>query len=66
MLLRSFWKNEDGAYAILAGLMMPVLLSAAILATEVGMWAMRHQQMQGATEAAALAGVIRKATGGTS
>lgn len=59
----NFWRNDDGAFAIIAALVMPVLLSAAILATEVGLWATRHQQMQGATDAAALAGVMSMTTG---
>jgi Flp pilus assembly protein TadG len=58
--MSNFWTDERGAYAIMAALLMPVLVGAGVLATEVGSWAFRHEQMQGATDAAAIAGVIAK------
>lgn len=62
-LARNFATNEDGGYAIMAGLLLPVLIGTAALASDVGFWAFRHQDMQGAADAAALAGVVRQKSG---
>ncbi len=58
--MKKFWRDDDGTFAVIAGLLLPVLIAGAVLATEVGNWAYRHEQMQGAADAAALSAVISK------
>ncbi len=65
LALDKFKRDERGAFAIIAAISMPVAVSAAVLGTEVGLYAFRHQAMQGAADAAALSGVISAATGTT-
>jgi Flp pilus assembly protein TadG len=65
LALDTFRRDERGAFAIIAALSMPVAISAVVLGTEVGLYAFRHQTMQGAADAAALSGVISAATGTT-
>src|SRR6476620_7417956 len=65
LALDTFKRDERGAFAIIAAISMPVAVSAVVLGTEVGLYAFRHQAMQGAADAAALSGVISGATGTT-
>lgn len=65
LALDIFRRNESGAFAIIAGLGLPVAISATVLGAEVGLYAFRHQTMQGVADAAALSGVISGATGTT-
>jgi Flp pilus assembly protein TadG len=58
-----FFQNDRGGVAIAAGLLMPVLVGAGALATDVGLFAFKHEQMQGAADAAALAAVIAQTNG---
>ncbi len=52
--LRAFWRDRSGNYAIVGALMSPVLIGAAGLATEGGLWYNTHQTLQGAADSAAL------------
>lgn len=65
LALRKFIRDERGAFAAIAAISMPVAISAAVLGTEVGLYAFRHQSMQGAADAAAISGVVSGATGAT-
>jgi Flp pilus assembly protein TadG len=49
-----FCKDRGGNYAILTALMSPVLIGAAGLGTEGGLWIYIHQTLQGAADSAAL------------
>lgn len=49
-----FCKDRGGNYAILTALMSPVLIGAAGLGTEGGLWIYVHQTLQGAADSAAL------------
>src|SRR5689334_21182320 len=49
-----FGKDRRGNYAILTALLSPVLIGAAGLGTEGGLWIYVHQSLQGAAESAAL------------
>lgn len=53
-ILRTFLQNQSGNYAIIAALVSPVLIGAAGLATEGGLWYNTHQTLQGAADSAAL------------
>lgn len=61
--IEQFRRDDRGAFAAVAALSLPVALSAAVLGGEVGLYAFRHESMQGAADAAALSGVISKTTG---
>jgi Flp pilus assembly protein TadG len=52
--LRAFLHDTSGNYAIIGALMSPVLIGAAGLATEGGLWYNTHQTLQGAADSAAL------------
>src|SRR5258705_8945589 len=52
--LRAFLRDTSGNYAILSALLSPVLIGAAGLATEGGLWYHSHQTLQGAADSAAL------------
>src|SRR6478609_5820638 len=52
--LRAFGRDTSGNYAILGALLSPVLIGAAGLATEGGLWYNKHQTLQGAADSAAL------------
>jgi len=49
-----FGKDRRGNYAILTALLSPVLIGAAGLGTEGGLWIYVHQTLQGAADSAAL------------
>src|SRR5258707_8399985 len=53
-ILRAFLQNQSGNYAIIAALASPILIGAAGLATEGGLWYNTHQTLQGAADSAAL------------
>jgi len=53
--LRRFLHNEDGASAVVVGLMLPALIGAMGLAAEVSYWQLHHRAMQNASDAAAIA-----------
>ncbi len=56
-------KSERGGIAAISALSLPIILSAAVLGTEGGAWALQHQTMQGAADTAALSGIVAKSTG---
>jgi Flp pilus assembly protein TadG len=49
-----FAGDQSGNYAIIGALLSPVLIGAAGLAVEGGLWVNQHQTMQGAADSAAL------------
>jgi len=53
-ILRAFLQKQSGNYAIIAALASPILIGAAGLATEGGLWYNTHQTLQGAADSAAL------------
>jgi hypothetical protein len=57
--LRAFLRDTSGNYAILGALLSPVLIGAAGLATEGGLWYNMHQTLQGAADSAALSAAAR-------
>ena len=57
--LRAFLRDTSGNYAILGALLAPVLIGAAGLATEGGLWYNKHQTLQGAADSAALSAAAR-------
>ena len=63
LALWTFKSDERGAFAAIAAISMPVAISAAVLGAEVGLYAFRHQAMQGAADAAAITGIVSAATG---
>ena len=52
--LRAFLRDTSGNYAIIGALISPVLIGAAGLATEGGLWYHTRQTLQGAADSAAL------------
>ena len=60
-LLKRFVRDESGAYAIVAALLMPVLIGTAGLGTEVAWWYFKHKNMQSAADS----GAVSAATDGT-
>lgn len=57
--LRAFLRDSSGNYAIIGALISPVLIGAAGLATEGGLWYNTHQTLQGAADSAALSAATR-------
>jgi Flp pilus assembly protein TadG len=57
-LLRRFWGDQSGAYLVIAGLVMPVLVGFVGLGTEVGLWRYAQQTAQGAADSAALSSAV--------
>jgi Flp pilus assembly protein TadG len=53
-LLRRFRRDQSGAYLIIAGLMMPVLVGFVGLGTDVTLWYNKHRTMQSAADSAAV------------
>jgi Flp pilus assembly protein TadG len=51
--LRSFWHNESGNYALIAGLLMPVFVGFAGLGTDTALWMYKHRAMQSAADSGA-------------
>jgi Flp pilus assembly protein TadG len=60
-LLVRFVRDESGAYAIVVGLLMPVLIGTAGLGTEVAWWSYLHKNMQSAADS----GAVSAATAGS-
>ncbi|WP_324402027.1 TadE/TadG family type IV pilus assembly protein [Bradyrhizobium sp.] len=60
-LLERFLRDESGSYAIILGLLMPVLVGTAGLGTEVAWWLYLHKSMQSAADS----GAVSAATAGT-
>ncbi len=60
-LLRRFAGDQSGSYVILSALLMPVLVGAAGLGTEVGVWYYKHKNMQSAADS----GAVSAATAGS-
>ena len=56
--LRSFHRNQLGGILIISALMLPVLVGAIGLGTDVGVWFFTHQKMQGAADSAAVSAAI--------
>lgn len=55
-----FVRDQSGSYVILSALLMPVLVGAAGLGTEVGWWMYKHKNMQSAADS----GAVSAATAG--
>jgi Flp pilus assembly protein TadG len=53
-LLRRFRRDQSGAYLIIAGLMMPVLVGFVGLGTDVTLWYNQHRKMQDAADSGAV------------
>lgn len=53
-LFRHFVRDESGSYVILSAMLMPVLVGAASLGTEVGWWLYKHKNMQSAADSGAV------------
>lgn len=56
--LRSFYRNQLGGILVISALMLPVLVGAIGLGTDVGVWFFTHQKMQGAADSAAVSAAI--------
>ena len=63
--LRRLWLNEDGATAVITGIVMIVLMGFAGLAVEVGLWYGDRRAAQTAADAAALGAAYRIYENGT-
>lgn len=59
-LLRQFAADQSGSNVIIFALIMPVLVGAAALGTEVGWWSYKHKNMQSAADS----GAVSAATAG--
>jgi hypothetical protein len=62
-LLHAFCSDRAGSIGFIAALASPVMVCAAVLGTEAGSWAYKHQTMQGVTDAAAISGVVSGLSG---
>jgi hypothetical protein len=58
VLLARFRQDEMGTFAILTGIVLPVLVGAAGLGTEVGLWYYQHQKMQSAADSGAVSAAL--------
>jgi Flp pilus assembly protein TadG len=58
-------RDRSGAYAIMMALSLPVLIGLMGLGTDYGIWTYSHQQMQAATDAAAVTGAAAYTSGGS-
>lgn len=58
-LFRRFWRAEEGAVAVLAAVMMPVIILAAGLWVETGYWYQQQRKVQYAADVAAIAAGVR-------
>jgi hypothetical protein len=53
-----FHKDQSGAYAVLVGITLPVLVGSVGLGTEVGLWYHKHRTIQNAADAAAISAAL--------
>jgi Putative Flp pilus-assembly TadE/G-like len=53
-LLRQFRRDQSGAYLIIAGLLMPVLVGFVGLGTDATLWYNQHRKMQDTADSAAV------------
>lgn len=60
-LLRRFARDRSGSYVVISALLMPALVGAAGLGTEVGWWFYKHKNMQSAADS----GAVSAATAGS-
>src|SRR6516225_12043552 len=63
-LFRRFASDQSGSYVILSALLMPVLVGAAGLGTEVGWWFYKHKNMQSAADSGAVSAATAVSVGG--
>jgi hypothetical protein len=63
-LLRCFARDEAGNYVLTTGLLLPVLIGAAGIGTEAGLWSQRQQNLQSAADSAAISAALSYNTGG--
>lgn len=56
--LTSFLENRSGTILVAFALLLPILIGAVGLGTDVGTWFFTHQKMQGAADSAAISAVI--------
>ena len=64
MIIR-FLRDDSGAYALLTALLMPVIIGVVGLGTEAGLWYLRHLEMQGAADSAAISAIVAYSAGVT-
>jgi Putative Flp pilus-assembly TadE/G-like len=53
-----FMRDRSGAYAVMFGLMAPILIGALTLGTETGLWYATHEKMQGTADSAAISAAV--------
>ena len=63
-LLARFGRDESGNYLVTSGLLLPVLLGAAGIGTEAGLWSQRQQDLQSAADSAAISAALSYNTTG--
>ncbi len=64
--LRSFLRDESGSYAVMAAVLMPVVIGAAGLGTEVGLWLYQGQNLQSAVDSGAISAAVAYYQGASS
>lgn len=57
--LRGFWRAEGGAVAVYFALLAPILIAAAALAAEAGLWLITERKLQQIADAAAYSAAAR-------
>ncbi|MBV8533986.1 MAG: hypothetical protein JO128_00255 [Alphaproteobacteria bacterium] len=65
-MFRRLCRDRRGAYSVITALMLPVLVGFAGFGTETGLWYFKHQQLQGAADAAAYSADLAYNLGNTS
>lgn len=60
---RAFLASENGATAVIVGLILPALVGAMGLGAEISYWQLHHRAMQNAADAAAVAAATNGASG---
>src|SRR5215475_9428071 len=63
-ILQRFIQDQSGSYVIISALLMPVLVGAAGLGTEVGWWYYKHKNMQSAADSGAVSAATAYVAGG--
>lgn len=64
-LIKAFSQDRRGAIAVIFALMLPVLMGFLGLGLEAGMWYQEKRDLQGAADAAAIAGAYELNSGGS-